>query len=251
MRRTMFVVPTPLVPIVQRSSSEAIAARLRRALVKELAAVVDDPDDWLTDVSDATVARLQQCGGATASGPVPRRPEIADQADVRRGQGLWWPRLDQHPGAEHPLGTGPHRSRAARRGVDRQPVRVGVDRDLATRRFFRDRCRAGANRAGAAVAGPVRSGHHGRHHLVDRMESGRHPACDGRGADHGRRPRRDRGAGAGRRCRPRRGSRAVDRLVAGAGSHADGLVRPRLVHLAGPAHGAVRPHREHRAERVV
>jgi hypothetical protein len=65
MRRTMFVVPTPLVPIVQRSSSAAIAARLRRALVKELAAVVDDPDEWLTEVSDAVVARLQQSGGAT------------------------------------------------------------------------------------------------------------------------------------------------------------------------------------------
>jgi hypothetical protein len=65
MRRTMFVVPTSLVPIVQRSSSEAIAARLRRALVKELAAVVPDPENWLTEVSDATVARLQESGGAT------------------------------------------------------------------------------------------------------------------------------------------------------------------------------------------
>src|SRR6478735_8587593 len=43
MRRTMFVVPTPLAPIVQHSSSDAVAARLRRALLKDLAAVVEDP----------------------------------------------------------------------------------------------------------------------------------------------------------------------------------------------------------------
>ena len=30
MRRTMFVVPTPAAPIVQRSSSDAVAARLRQ-----------------------------------------------------------------------------------------------------------------------------------------------------------------------------------------------------------------------------
>jgi len=41
MRRTMFVVPTPFVPVVQHSSSEAVAARLRTRLVKELSAVVD------------------------------------------------------------------------------------------------------------------------------------------------------------------------------------------------------------------
>jgi len=65
MRRTMFVVPTPLAPIVQRSSSDAVAARLRRALVKELAAVVPDPEPWLTEVSDAVVARLREWGGGT------------------------------------------------------------------------------------------------------------------------------------------------------------------------------------------
>lgn len=65
MRRTVFVVPTPLVPIVQRSSSEVVAARLRRALVKELAAVVPDSDTWLTEVSDAVVEQLLRWGGGT------------------------------------------------------------------------------------------------------------------------------------------------------------------------------------------
>ncbi len=65
MRRTMFVVPTPSAAVVQHSSSAQVAARLRRALVKELGPVVDDPDPWLAAVEDAVVARLRELGGAT------------------------------------------------------------------------------------------------------------------------------------------------------------------------------------------
>ena len=65
MRRTMFVVPTPAASIVQHSSSAPVAARLRRALVKELEPVVSDPDPWLADVEEAVVARLREIGGAT------------------------------------------------------------------------------------------------------------------------------------------------------------------------------------------
>lgn len=65
MRRTMFVVPTALAPVVQHSSSAAIAARLRRALVTELAAVVAEPDQWLTGVEDSVVELLRKSGGST------------------------------------------------------------------------------------------------------------------------------------------------------------------------------------------
>ena len=65
MRRTMFVVPTPAAAIVQHSSSAPVAARLRRALVKELQPIVSDPDPWLANVEDAVVARLRELGGAT------------------------------------------------------------------------------------------------------------------------------------------------------------------------------------------
>jgi hypothetical protein len=66
MRRTMFVVPTTMAPVVQHSSSDAVAARVRRALVKELAGVVPEPDAWLDDLADSVVATLQELGGASA-----------------------------------------------------------------------------------------------------------------------------------------------------------------------------------------
>jgi hypothetical protein len=65
MRRTMFVVPTEFASVVQHSSSAAVAARLRRALVKELGAVVEDADPWLAAVEDSVVDRLRRSGGMT------------------------------------------------------------------------------------------------------------------------------------------------------------------------------------------
>ena len=65
MRRTMFVVPTESAAVVQHSSSAAVAARLRRALVKELAAVVADPEPWLTALEDSVVGLLRRTGGMT------------------------------------------------------------------------------------------------------------------------------------------------------------------------------------------
>src|SRR6478752_4695363 len=53
MRRTMFVVPTAFAPVVQHSSSDAVASRLRRALVRDLGSVVPDPGPWLSDLEDA------------------------------------------------------------------------------------------------------------------------------------------------------------------------------------------------------
>ncbi len=65
MRRTMFVVPTETAAVVQHSSSAAVATRLRRALVKELGAVVADPDPWLAAVEDSVVDLLRSSGGMT------------------------------------------------------------------------------------------------------------------------------------------------------------------------------------------
>lgn len=66
MRRTMFVVPDGLVAVVQRSSSDQVAARLRRALVEHLSATMHSPDAWLADVERSAHAILVDTGGATA-----------------------------------------------------------------------------------------------------------------------------------------------------------------------------------------
>jgi hypothetical protein len=82
MRRTMFVVPTTFVPVVQHSSSDAVAARLRTQLVKELAAVVKDPSRWLDEVDDAAVAVLRAGGPALAADIAKAEPRLRTQLMV-------------------------------------------------------------------------------------------------------------------------------------------------------------------------
>jgi len=91
MRRTMFVVPTPLAPIVQHSSSDAVAARLRRALLKDLAAVLDDPATWLAELEDSVVGRLRQLGGATALALSRAEPRLRTQLSYAAGKAYGGP----------------------------------------------------------------------------------------------------------------------------------------------------------------
>ncbi len=67
MRRTIFVVPTELAPVVQHSSAAAVADRLRRALVKDLGGVVPEPDRWLTEVADSVLGVLRDHGSASTA----------------------------------------------------------------------------------------------------------------------------------------------------------------------------------------
>lgn len=77
MRRTLFVVPRALAPVVQHSSADAVAVRIRRALVKELESVVPGADRWLADLEDAVVDRLVTHGDATATALVGHEPRLA------------------------------------------------------------------------------------------------------------------------------------------------------------------------------
>ncbi|MBV9355788.1 MAG: AlkZ family DNA glycosylase [Chloroflexi bacterium] len=68
MRRTMFVLPRKLAPIVQSACTSAIAAQERRRLLAllEEAEVAEDAAAWLADVEQATLAELERRGEATA-----------------------------------------------------------------------------------------------------------------------------------------------------------------------------------------
>ena len=71
MRRTMFVVPAGLVPVVQAACTDDVAKRLRRQLEKDLATggVGDgDPGGWLTDVGRGVLRVLHARDGGGASG---------------------------------------------------------------------------------------------------------------------------------------------------------------------------------------
>jgi hypothetical protein len=69
MRRTVFVVPVDLAPVIQAACSRAIATRERKRLVAalEAAAIAADPVKWLARVERATVEALVARGEATAA----------------------------------------------------------------------------------------------------------------------------------------------------------------------------------------
>lgn len=79
MRRTMFVVPADVVPVVHAACTRSIATRERRRLVGQIegAGIAADGDAWLAAVEDATVAALAARGEATA------RELSADVAELR------------------------------------------------------------------------------------------------------------------------------------------------------------------------
>lgn len=90
MRRTMFVVPTPLVPVVHAATTRALASRERARTVRMLeeAGIAEDADRWLSRVEAETLAALEARGEATAvelSGDV---PELREKIAV--GQGKKW-----------------------------------------------------------------------------------------------------------------------------------------------------------------
>jgi hypothetical protein len=90
MRRTLFVVPTELVPIVHAACTRAIAVTQRRRYAKLLTegGITDDGEAWLDRVGDATLAALEARGeafGAELSADV---PELRSR--LSHGEGKKW-----------------------------------------------------------------------------------------------------------------------------------------------------------------
>jgi len=87
MRRTVFVVPAALVPVIQAACTDQIAERLRRQLTQVVqgAGIAADAATWLKDVGEATVRAVAARGSATGvelAGDEPRlRTQIVDAAD--------------------------------------------------------------------------------------------------------------------------------------------------------------------------
>ena len=93
MRRTVFVVPAGLVPVVQAACTDDVARRLRRQLEKDLGnggVGDDDPAAWLRDVGESTLRSLAgRAGGASGaqlSADEPRlRTELSYSPDKSYG----------------------------------------------------------------------------------------------------------------------------------------------------------------------
>ena len=90
MRRTMFVIPSELVPVVQAACTDPLVPRERRRVVTmiEAAGVAADGARWLRMVEKKTLAALEELGEATASTLVKAVPELATQFSV--GEGKTW-----------------------------------------------------------------------------------------------------------------------------------------------------------------
>ncbi|HWM95521.1 MAG TPA: crosslink repair DNA glycosylase YcaQ family protein, partial [Streptosporangiaceae bacterium] len=88
MRRTMFVVPADLAPVIQASCTDQIAQRMRSGLIRDLAAagVAPDAGRWLDEVGDATVKALTARGAATGAEIARDEPRLRTQLTYAEGK---------------------------------------------------------------------------------------------------------------------------------------------------------------------
>ena len=89
MRRTMFVVPVELAPIVQAACTQAIAAAQRRLLLQLLdqsGITADDSERWLEEVEEATVKALAARGQALATELSEDEPRLREQLLLAEGK---------------------------------------------------------------------------------------------------------------------------------------------------------------------
>ena len=93
MRRTMFVVPADLAPVIQASCTDQIAERMRSGLIRNLAAagVAPDAGRWLNEVGDATVTALTDRGTATGAELARDEPRLCTQLVYAEGKNYGGP----------------------------------------------------------------------------------------------------------------------------------------------------------------
>jgi hypothetical protein len=88
MRRTMFIEPVELMPVIQAACTDAIAVQQRRLLVDMVggAGLADDPASWVEEVEAVAVTALEDLGGATATELAKADPRLAQQIVVAKGK---------------------------------------------------------------------------------------------------------------------------------------------------------------------
>jgi DNA glycosylase AlkZ-like len=98
MRRTLFVVPVELAPVVQHGAGDQVAVRLRRDLVKRLAADPEHPatqsgdaDGWLSDLADSVEAILDAEGPLAGAQLSAREPRLRSQLMYAQGKSYGGP----------------------------------------------------------------------------------------------------------------------------------------------------------------
>jgi len=88
MRRTVFVVPVELAPVIQAACTDAIAVTERRKLVQHLgqyADGVEDPHRWLAEVEQATYEALAARGEALGTELTVDEPRLRTKLRYKQG----------------------------------------------------------------------------------------------------------------------------------------------------------------------
>ncbi len=93
MRRTVFVVPAALVPVIQAACTDQIAERLRRQLAQQVEAsgIAADGASWLKETGEATVRALAARGVATGAELAREEPRLRAQIILAAGKSYGGP----------------------------------------------------------------------------------------------------------------------------------------------------------------
>lgn len=88
MRRTMFVVPAALAPVVQAACAGDIARKQRKLLIQHLATAEldEDLDGWLAEVEEGAYAALAARGSAHAQQVADGEPRLRTEIVLARGK---------------------------------------------------------------------------------------------------------------------------------------------------------------------
>ncbi|WP_327280643.1 winged helix DNA-binding domain-containing protein [Streptomyces sp. NBC_01205] len=86
MRRTMFVVPRALAPVIDASTARTVAARERQSLLKVLAAQLGHDARWLSATERDVLAALQEHGEASAAQLADAVPQLRERIVVAPGK---------------------------------------------------------------------------------------------------------------------------------------------------------------------
>lgn len=88
MRRTVFVTPLDVAPVIHAACTQSVAARERRKLISWLAesGAADDAEAWLKDVEEAALRSLAARGEATAAELAADDPRLRAQIVLARGK---------------------------------------------------------------------------------------------------------------------------------------------------------------------
>ena len=174
MRRTMFVVPLDLVPVVQAACTDAVGARPTQAAGRHGRVERDHSERPAVAqrVEADTLAAIEELGEATAVELSKAVPDLAAPDGIRREHEVGRQGRGVDPLAVPALDRATRRARPAEGVMDEQPASVGVHGHLVPRRRSRRSSRRrGARRAGRAAGsrafGPATDG---RPEVVDRVD---------------------------------------------------------------------------------